>query len=315
MKIKEIYNLAINKGTEADFRGEEGIEKLLKRKREKYEKLSEKEKEEFDKEALENPYLDSRIYHIAQDTEIKKVLVGIDVEPAELLLAKEIGGIDLIIAHHPLGKGLAHLADVMDLQCDALNYYGVPINIAEGLMRERISEVARGVNAVNHQRTVDTAKLLGISLMNSHTPCDNLAAKFIKDLIEKENPERIEELMDLLKEIPEYKEAIKIGAGPKIFVGDPERRCGKICLAELTGGTEPTPKIYEKMAQAGIGTIVGMHMGEESRKEAETSNLNIVIAGHMSSDSLGMNLFLDELEKRGIEIVPCSGLIRISRIK
>jgi len=35
----------------------------------------------------------------------------------------------------------------------------------------------------------------------------------------------------------------------------------------------------------------------------------------MSSDSLGMNLFLDELEKRGIEIVPCSGLIRISRIK
>jgi hypothetical protein len=86
----------------------------------------------------------------------------------------------------------------------------VPINIAEGLMRERISEVARGVNAINHQRTVDTAKLLGISLMNSHTPCDNLAAKFIKDLIEKENPERIENLMSLLKEIPEYREAIKI---------------------------------------------------------------------------------------------------------
>ena len=315
MKIKEIFQLAINKGIEADFRGREGIEKLLKRKKEKYEKLSEKEKEEFDKEALENPYLDSRIYHIAVDTEIKKVLAGIDIEPAELLLAKEIGGIDLIIAHHPLGKGLAHLSDVMDLQCDALNYYGVPINIAEGLMRERISEVARGVNAVNHQRTVDTAKLLGISLMNSHTPCDNLAAKFIKDLIEKENPERIEELMDLLKEIPEYKEAIKIGAGPKIFTGNLENRSGKIAVTELTGGTEPGPKIYEKMANAGIGTVIGMHMQEESKKEAEASNINVVIAGHMSSDSLGMNLFLDELGKRGIEIVPCSGLIRISRIK
>ena len=314
MKIKEIFQLAINKGIEADFRGREGIEKLLKRKKEKYEKLSEKEKEEFDKEALESPYLDSRIYHIAVDTEIKKVLAGIDIEPAELLLAKEIGGIDLIIAHHPLGKGLAHLSDVMDLQCDALNYYGVPINIAEGLMRERISEVARGVNAVNHQRTVDTAKLLGISLMNSHTPCDNLAAKFIKDLIEKENPERIEELMDLLKEIPEYKEAIKIGAGPKIFTGNLENRSGKIAVTELTGGTEPGPKIYEKMAQAGIGTIIGMHMQEESKKEAEASNINVVIAGHMSSDSLGVNLFLDELEKRGIEIIPCSGLIRVSRL-
>ena len=259
--------------------------------------------------------MDTRIYHIVADTEVKKVLAGIDIEPAELLLAKEIGGIDLIIAHHPLGKGLAHLSDVMDLQCDALNYYGVPINIAEGLMRERISEVARGVNAVNHQRTVDTAKLLGISLMNSHTPCDNLAAKFIKDLIEKENPERIEELMDLLKEIPEYKEAIKIGAGPKIFTGNLENRSGKIAVTELTGGTEPGPKIYEKMANAGIGTVIGMHMQEESKKEAEASNINVVIAGHMSSDSLGMNLFLDELGKRGIEIVPCSGLIRISRIK
>jgi hypothetical protein len=28
-----------------------------------------------------------------------------------------------------------------------------------------------------------------------------------------------------------------------------------------------------------------------------------------------MNLFLDELEKRGIEIIPCSGLIRVSRVK
>jgi len=314
MKIKEIYNLAINKGIETDFRGKEGVEKLLRRRKEKYGRLSEKEKEDFDKEALENPYLDSRIYHIAADTEVKKVLAGIDIEPAELLLAKEIGGIDLIIAHHPLGKGLAHLADVMDLQCDVLNYYGVPINIAEGLMRERISEVARGVNAINHQRTVDTAKLLGISLINSHTPCDNLAAKFIKEKVDKEdNLIRVEDLINLLKEIPEYKEAIKIGAGPKIFTGNPENRCGKISVTELTGGTEPGPKIYEKMAQAGIGTIIGMHMQEESKKEAEAANINVVIAGHMSSDSLGMNLFLDELERRGIEIIPCSGLIRVRR--
>ncbi|MBU4299431.1 Nif3-like dinuclear metal center hexameric protein [Patescibacteria group bacterium] len=315
MKIKDIFNLAIKMGIRADFRGSEGIEKLLARKKEKYEKLSEKEKERFDLEALNNPYLDSRIYYIAQDKEIKKVLVGIDIEPAELLLAKEIKGIDLIIAHHPVGKGLAHLADVMHLQCDVLNFYGVPINIAEGLMKERISEVARGVNRLNVERTVDTAKLLGFNLMNAHTPADNLAAKFLKDIIEIEKPERVEDILNLLDEIPEYKEAVKIGTGPKIFVGEPERRCGKICLSEITGGTEPTPKIYEKMAQAGIGTLVGMHMGEESKKEAEAANINVVIAGHMSSDSLGVNLFLDELEKREIKIIPCSGLIKVSRLK
>lgn len=315
MKIKDIFNLAIKMGIRADFRGQDGIEKFLKRKKEKYEKLSEKDKKIFDLEALENPYLDSRILNIIKDEEIKKVLVGIDIEPSEILMAKEVGGVDLVIGHHPLGKGLAHLADVMDLQCDVLNFYGVPINIAEGVLRERIDEVARGVNRLNHQRTVDAAEILKFNLINVHTPADNLAAHFLKDLVEREKPERLEELITILREVPEYREAIKIGAGPKIFAGSPERRCGKICLSEITGGTEPTPRIYEKMAQSGIGTVVGMHMEEESKKEAEAANINVVIAGHMSSDSLGMNLFLDELEKRGIEIVPCSGLIRVSRVK
>jgi len=210
---------------------------------------------------------------------------------------------------------LANLADVMELQCDVLNMYGVPINIAEGLLKEKISEVARGVNKVNHQRTVDAAKILGFNLICLHTATDNLAAKFLKDKIEKENSLiRIEDLLNLLKEIPEYREATKFGAGPKIFVGDSERRCGKIAVNEITGGTEGSPKIYEKMAIAGIGTVIGMHMEEEHKKEAEAANINVVIAGHISSDSLAMNLFLDELEKQGIEIIPCSGLIRISRI-
>ena len=313
MTIQEIYNLAVNKGIEADFRGREGVEKALARKKDKFAKLSSEKKEEFDEDSLVNPYSDSRILHVAQNKEIKRVLVGISVDTAEILLAKELGGIDLIISHHPLGKALANLSGVMEMQCDILNLYGVPINIAEGLMRERISEVAQDVNPVNHQRTVDAAKLLGFNLICLHSVCDNLAAKFLKDKIEKEQPERVEDLMHSLKEIPEYKEAIKIGAGPKIFVGSPDNRCGKIAITEITGGTEGSPKLYEKMAQVGIGTIVGMHISKEGKKEAENANLNVVIAGHTSSDSLGVNLFLDELEKQGIEIVPCSGLTRVSR--
>jgi len=85
-------------------------------------------------------------------------------------------------------------------------------------------------------------------------------------------------------------------------------------LTEITGGTEGSKELYQHIASAGIGTIVGMHMKEESRTLAESAHLNILIAGHMSSDSIGMNLFLDELEKRGVEVVPCSGLIRYSRV-
>jgi hypothetical protein len=57
-----------------------------------------------------------------------------------------------------------------------------------------------------------------------------------------------------------------------------------------------------------------MHMSEEHRREAEKNHINVVIAGHMASDSLGMNLFLDELVKQGITVIPTSGLIRFSRI-
>jgi putative NIF3 family GTP cyclohydrolase 1 type 2 len=315
MKIQDIQKLAIKMGIESDFRGKEGVQKLLDGKKQRFDKLSEKDKAEFDKDALENPYLDSGVYNISDDKEIKRVLVGIDIGPDEILMAKHLDNIDLVIAHHPMGKGLAQLADVMELQADVYNYYGVPINVAEGLMKERISEVARGVNASNHQRTVDAARLMKVNLMNSHTPCDNLAAKFLKTFIEGKKIDKVGELVNALKEIPEYKEAMKIGVGPKIFVGSPENHCGKIALSEITGGTEGSAKLYEKMAQAGVGTIVGMHISEEHKKEAESAHINVVIAGHISSDSLGVNLLMDELEKQGIEIIPCSGFTRVSRIK
>lgn len=314
MTIKEIYNLAIKMGTEADFRGKEGIERLFRKLKEKYEKMDESQKEDFDLERLENPFSDTRILYGDPGKEVKKILAGIDIDGGELLLAKELGGVDLLLSHHPRGKALTGLDDVMQLQIDMLVQCGVPINVAEKLLRKRIEEVARSISPANHNRAVDMAKILDIPFMCTHTACDNLAARFIEKKITEENPETLEEIMKILRDIPEYREAIKIGAGPKIFVGSEENRAGKIVFTEITGGTEGAAEIYEKLAQAGAGTVIGMHVSEKHREEAEKAHVNIVIAGHMSSDSIGMNLFLDELEKQGIEIIPCSGLIRIKRI-
>src|SRR3990167_8145784 len=178
MKIREIHDLFTNMGIEADFRGREGVQKLLDHKKKIFDALVQDQKDEFDQEALTNPYMDSGILNVSDDKEIKRVLVGIDMEPAEILLAKQLGNIDLVISNHPEGKGLAQLADVMHLQADVLSQYGVPINIAESLMKVRISEVARGVNPINHQITIDMAKILGINFMVAHTPADNMAARF-----------------------------------------------------------------------------------------------------------------------------------------
>lgn len=319
MTIKEIYNLAIKMGIESDLRGKDFVLKQLKKEKENYQKLSKEKKEEYDKEKLINPYSDTRILFGDPDRKVKRILVGIDIDTGELMMAKCLSDngkkIDLVMSHHPLGSALADLSDVMHLQADILHKYGMPINIAESVMRPRISEVARGVLAANHNKPVDSARLLDIPLVCVHTPADNLAAGFLDGHIKKDNPYTIGEIIDSLKKIPEYKEAIKLKAGPKIFVGDKDARVGKIALTEITGGTEGSKEIYQHLAAAGIGTIIGMHIKEDNRHEAEKAHVNVVIAGHISSDSIGINLFLDELEKRGIEIIPCSGLIRVKRFK
>lgn len=313
MKLQEIYKLAIDFGIKNDLRGEKEVQKKLARIKNKYEKLNKVEKESFDKERLTNPYMDSTV-HYDSGKQIKKVMVGIDIDAGELLIAKELG-VDAVIAHHPIGKGLSYLDDVMHLQADVLAQYGVPINVAESLMKIRISEVSRGVNPANHFKSPMAAQNLKMSFINVHTPADNGVATFLKNLIEKKKPEYVSEIIELLENVPEYKDAKKYGLGPTLFAGNKENRAGKIAVTEITGGTEGSPEIYEKMANAGVGTIIAMHQSEKHREAAEKAHINVVIAGHISSDNIGVNLFLDELEKKGIKIVPCSGLTRVSRVK
>jgi hypothetical protein len=222
--------------------------------------------------------------------------------------------IDLVISHHPVGKALACLHEVMDLIIDVYEKLGVPVHVAEKIMEERMKEVGRGVHPVNHFQAIDVARHLGINFMSTHTITDNMVDKFMRDYLKKKKPECVSDIMEALLEIPEYKAAKKWGAGPKIIAGGHNHRVGRY-LVEMTGGTNPSPKVYDQLSQYGISTIVGMHMRDDAMTKASESHMNVIIAGHMSSDSLGMNLFLDELEKRGIEIVPAGGLIRVSRDK
>ncbi len=310
----EIFDLALNLGKEADLRTKEQVEKYLLKTKKKYEKLSDSEKLEFDLDKLTNPYPDSCLLYDSQKA-IKKIMVGIDISGAELLLAKQMGDIDLVISHHPQGRALADLAAVMPMQAQILANYGLPINIAESVLKLRLQEVSRSTGASNFNRNVDLARVLDLSFMCLHTPADNLAAKFLSEKLKdlKEN-DSVADLMEKLKEIEEYKIAQKNSAGPVVFAGAMENSLGKVVLTEITGGTSGSKDTYAKMAQYGFGTIVGMHMEEEHRQEAEKNHINVVIAGHMSSDSLGVNLFLDELEKKGLEIMPLGGLTRVKRI-
>ena len=102
--------------------------------------------------------------------------------------------------------------------------------------------------------------------------------------------------------------AARDNAGPAIVVGSEKRRAGRI-MVDMTGGTGGPTESLEKLAAAGVGTLIGMHISEKNREAAEKHKVNVVIAGHDSSDSIGINLFVDELEKKGVEIIPAPAFI------
>jgi len=247
-------------------------------------------------------------------------MAGIDADGTEVLLADRLNhpstgsglGIDLLVSHHPSGHALASLHEVMDVQVDMFAEAGVPINVADALFQERMSAVKRRFGPLNHSQTVDAARLLGIPLLALHTIWDNLGNKFLQEYLSKKKHETVGELLDYINEIPEFTEAIKGKAGPSIISGSNRSRAGKVVVG-FTGGTNPSKELYMEMAKAGVGTLVEMHVPEEALSEIKKLHMNVIDTGHMAADSIGANLFLDEIEKRGVKVIPCSGLIRVKR--
>ncbi|RJP28249.1 MAG: NGG1p interacting factor NIF3 [Candidatus Omnitrophota bacterium] len=259
---------------------------------------------------------DSAILNGDPDLDIRKIMVGIDIEGPELILAdklREQQGLDLVISHHPEGAAYASLHQVMKLQADVLNKMGLKFDLARKLLDERMREVERRVMSQNHMRSVDIAKLLNLAFICVHTPADNHVYSFMNQYLREAKPKKVKDIVGLLMQLPEYSQAADNFCGPKIILGNPNRPVGKV-LVEMTGGTEGPKETYDKLYKCGVRTLVSMHLSEEHFKKVKDVNLNVVIAGHISSDTLGLNLLLDRLEKKEkFQFIDCSGFRRIRR--
>jgi hypothetical protein len=316
MKLRDIYAIAVEAGIEADARTREEIDHVLAAAKKEYEALPDDEKRFFDTERLTNPYDDTRICEGDPDLEVRGLITGIDMEVGEVLLAdrlRERGApVDLVFAHHPEGPGFANLHRVMYMQADLWAARGVGIGVADALISPRAEEIRRKVMPVNHYRAIDAARLLGLASMSCHTPADNNVNRFVQNLVDTGAPRTLDDLAKLLHTVPEYEDAAKKGYGPILIQGCGTKRCG-VCHVDMTGGTEGPKEALDKLVAAGIDTLVGMHYSEEHKKHAEKLKLNLVIAGHVSSDALGMNLVLDRIESQGVEVICTSGMVRVSR--
>jgi putative NIF3 family GTP cyclohydrolase 1 type 2 len=317
MKLAELYKLAVRTGMDKDPRGMSEIREELKSARRVYAKSKGPDKLAFDKESFTNPYADTRILYGDPDCDINTIMVGIDMEAPEILAADRLiergAQIDLVMAHHPEGAAWAKFYDVMKIQVAMLKKFGIPKDVGAAMLKDRMGEVERAVAPANHLRSVDIARLLNIPFMCVHTPADNQVADYLQRLFDSKKPSKLSGVLSLLKSIPEYADGLKKNAGPRILIGSPEKKTGRV-FVDMTGGTEGPRKIFSRLSQAGVGTIVAMHLSEEHFKSAKDEHINVVIAGHIASDTLGLNILLDRIERSGrIKIIPASGFVRIRR--
>jgi len=317
MKLREIYEKAIKKAIKEDPRPRSMIERAVAGARKEYGKLKGVNKKAFDRESLKHPYADSRILYGTGNEEIKTVLVGIDMDVQEILLADRLREkgvkVDLVLSHHPSGRAFAQLDKVMAVQPGIWETLGFSKEIAEGVMKDRMEEVARSISSRNHTRAVDAARLLGVPFLCLHTPADNCVTSFLQKTFNRKKPKKLKHVIDILERVPEYKHAMKVGAGPHILIGDVKSDAGKV-FVDMTGGTGGPDRMFSRLSQSGVKTIVGMHVRESGYKAAKSEFLNYVIAGHIASDNLGMNILFDAVDpRRTLKLIECSGFKRFRR--
>lgn len=321
MKLQQFFKKAVDLGIQHDPRGKKAIDKLLNKEKERMKKLEGQDKIFYDAERMWNPFPDCRIINGSGEEEFNRIMVGIDIETPEMLLIdrlREKGEkIDGALIHHPEGRALADLEKIMPLQVDLLAGVGVPVNHAEGLLQDRMSKIWRSIHADNLFRTERAAELLDIPAVCCHTITDNMVWKFMtKHICEKEY-DNLGEIVNAIMEIPEYVQYGKKGNPAIIVSGSKSSRPGKIYATEFTGGTNGPEQFFEAKARAGVGTVLSMHVTEKALEEAKKHHIHVIQCSHMASDSLGVNLMLDEIKKSNpkLHVIPASGFVRIERKK
>ncbi len=241
---------------------------------------------------------------------IQKILIGIDMENPEILLAKELG-YDLVVSHHPKANtSLIDFHKVMERQIDKMVEFGVPINRAQKALSKRMNTVSISSHVGNYDRISSFAKLAGMPFMNIHLPADIIGERFVQkylnDKFESYTKRTLEDVIAALNELEIYKNAL---ASPVIRCGSAKDYAGKIAVL-FAGGTNGGAEVYKAYFDAGVGTIVAMHAPEDVIKAVKEQNIgNIIVAGHMPSDSIGLNAIINAWQGKGLEVTKMSGIL------
>lgn len=226
----------------------------------------------------------------------KRVLFAIDVGVAELLLAKELGASGVIVHHPPGGLPRLHWHQVLWRHTELLASYGVP----EGEAKQSVAELVREFSARDHTANYDhvpaAARTLGLPPVGVHTPLDELGRRRLVATVEALSPEAT--LGELAGRLCAAATCVELR------LGSPDRPAGKVAVLH-GAGTNGGYSVAACAFRHGIDTVVYIHCSAAAatRLGEEFPGKNPVVTGHIAADSLGINPFLAELRKSGLEVM------------
>lgn len=242
---------------------------------------------------------DSAIYVEGKD--IKNVLFGIDADVPELLLAKQLG-YDAVISHHPKGgSAVTDFHQVFERHIQQMIDAGIPKFEAEEAVCRKTMALEVEMHTRNCNHAVDVARLLKMPYMNIHTPLDEIGRRIMTRNIQHETWKNstVEDVVSALGKLPEFKNAI---TDIKIRLGKAANPAGKIVVSH-GAGTNGGYEIAKTYFKHGINTLIYIHisLGDLEKLKADGVG-NLVITGHISSDSVGINPFIEELENKDVSV-------------
>ena len=247
-------------------------------------------------------------------SDVRKALIGIDVDAGDLVMAKD-QGYDLVIAHHPTGgPAVLEFPKVLAKHGDILVRHGVPRDVADRAVREMTDAYEPRAHAENYDYLPSIARMLEIGLMCIHNPCDEIGRRVMDDTLRAQLPPnpRVRDAIDVLHGIPEFRKA---ATRIVVRMGKLENLLGKWAVHH-GAGTNGGLVIARAAFDHGIDTVFYIHIDAGALKSlwdlyGREGPRNLVVTGHVASDSIGINALVRELRTRGVHVDTYSGIVDV----
>lgn len=253
---------------------------------------------------------DSQIYVPAK--EVRRPWFGIDADVGTLLAAKSLGH-DLVIAHHPLGGAAAlNIWKVYAKHGDILVRSGVPKKAADAAVRAMQAEHAPRLHASNYDHVPSLARQLGIPLMSIHNPCDEIGRRVMDETLQAsiKKKSKVEDAVRSLSALPEFANA---ETEVVVRMGKRSGPVGKWAV-QHGAGTNGGFHVANAAFEHGVDTVVYIHidpgqLGRLCEKFGPRGPKNLIVTGHVASDSIGINVLVRAMREKGLAVTCGSGIV------